>query len=128
MMTMPRMTLIYAVLLLILGLGGFFITGRQSFTALIPAFYGVIVLIVAIFAIAEMRRRLMMHIAAALGLIGFLATMDGLWSLVGMLNHTETARPAATISKAIMALLSVIFFAVCLGSFIGARRKASERQ
>jgi len=122
-MNMPKITIVYAVLLIALGLVGFFGFGRSSITALIPAFFGVLVLVAGLLAQDEKLRRHAMHAASALGLLGFLGTVTGLVKFFTLIGGGEVARPAAVISQAVMAILSLIFFILCLQSFIAARRK-----
>ena len=122
-MNMPKITIVYAVLLIALGLVGFFGFGRSSITALIPAFFGVLVLVAGLLARDEKLRRHAMHAASALGLLGFLGTVTGLVKFFTLIGGGEVARPAAVISQAVMAILSLIFFILCLQSFIAARRK-----
>ncbi|MBN1211725.1 MAG: hypothetical protein JXA92_04035 [candidate division Zixibacteria bacterium] len=121
-MNMPKITIVYAALLILLGLVGFFGFGRSSITALIPAFFGVLVLVAGLLALDKKLRRLAMHAASALSLLGFLGTVTGLIKLFTLISGGEVARPAAVVSQAIMAILSLIFFILCLKSFIDARR------
>jgi len=121
-MNMPVITIIYAILLLLLGIIGFSITGGVSVTALIPAYFAVVVLIAGLLALKEKYRKRGMHAASMLGLIGFIGTVSGLIKFFGMLFGGEVDRPAAVISQAIMAILSLLFFLLCLKSFIDARR------
>jgi len=125
-MNMPRITIAYAVLLIVLGLGGYFGSGGSSFTALIPAFFGAVVLILGLLALKEPLRKHMLHLAAALGLLGFLGTAGGLAGLFTMVTGGAVERPMATISRSIMALLSLGFFGLCLKTFVDARR--AQRQ
>src|SRR6056297_2939192 len=62
--TMPKQTLIFAALLIALGLGAFFVSGSR--TALMPAYPGVLLAIFAGLALAfDGARRHFMHAAAA---------------------------------------------------------------
>ena len=105
-MDMRTNTIIYAVLLILLGFGGYFFTGRESITALIPSFFGGIVLIMGLIAFKEDLRKHAMHGAAGLSLLGFLSTVSGIMDLF---NLSEVARPAAAVSRSIMAVLSLLF-------------------
>ena len=124
-MNMPKITILYALLLIALGLVGFLGFGRSSLTALIPAFFGILVLVAGILARDEKLRRHAMHAASALGLLGFLGTVTGLIKVFTLIGGGEVTRPAAVVSQAVMAVLSLIFFIFCLQSFIAARRKPS---
>ena len=123
-MKLSSIAIIYAILLIILGLIGFFAFGRVSFTALIPAFLGVLVLIAGWLARDEKMRKSAMHAEAALSLIGFLGSVSGVIPTAKLIAGAEIVRPAAAVSKAIMSLMSLAFLILCVNSFIQARRKA----
>ena len=119
---MATTTIIFGLILVILGLAGYFGTGTQSFTALIPALFGVILALLGFLAQNPERRKMAMHIAAALGVLGFLGTLPGLLKLPALWSGGEVARPAAVISQSIMAILMAIFTGLCVKSFVDARR------
>lgn len=126
-MNMPKITIFYSVLLILLGLGGYLLTDRESLTALIPAAFGVLLLAAGLVALKEAARKHAMHAASLLALIGFLGTMGGLRGIAILLFGGERERPLADGSKAVMAVLSLIFFGLCLQSFIKARLARKER-
>ena len=70
---MARVTLIFAVLLVALGLIGYVGTGSQHMTALIPTWFGVALALFGLLAMSpiESRRKLFMHINVTIGLLGF---------------------------------------------------------
>jgi hypothetical protein len=115
-------TIIYALLLIVLGLGGYILTDFVSVTALIPAFFGVVFLVLAFLAKKESLRKHMMHVASLLGLLAFLGSVMGLKGLFLLLAGEDVERPEAAISRSIMALLSLAYCGLCLRSFIRARR------
>ncbi|MBD3218022.1 MAG: hypothetical protein GF310_07065 [candidate division Zixibacteria bacterium] len=125
-MNMPLITVIYSIALILLGLIGYFATGQTSKTALIPAAFGIVVLIFGILAFKENMRKTAMHIASVLGLLGFLGGIRGIPSFISMIASGEAARPAAAISQTIMSVVSLIFFLFCLKSFIDARRDRAK--
>lgn len=121
---MAKVTLVFAVLFIALGLVGFIGTGSVHYTALIPAALG---LLLGIFGALSFspdagRRKLFMHINVTLGLLGFLGTIMGLIQWFQMLGGAILKNPPATESKAIMALLCLIYVALCVRSFIAARK------
>ena len=119
---MPGLTIAFGLVLIGLGVIGYFATGRQSPTALIPAFAGALFLVLGVVARNPGARKHAMHAAAALAVLGFLGTVPGLIKFFRMLGGAEVARPAAVRSQAIMAVLCVIFVILCVRSFIAARR------
>ena len=116
---MPGLTIVLGVALVALGVGGYFATGRQSATALIPAYAGTLFLIVGLIARNPGARKHAMHAAAALAVLGFLGTARGLITFV---TGAATERPAAVRSQAIMAVLCLVFVILCVRSFVAARR------
>ncbi|MFC5862990.1 hypothetical protein ACFPT7_11855 [Acidicapsa dinghuensis] len=121
---MAKLTLVFAVVLIALGLIGFIGTGSAHPTALIPAVLGLLLGIFGALAITpnEGRRKLFMHINVTLGLLGFLGTVMGLVQWFQMLAGAAVKNPPATESKAAMALICLIYVALCVRSFIAARR------
>lgn len=119
---MSNITIAFGVILIALGVVGYVATGQQSPTALIPAAFGVLLLICGVLARKEHLRKHVMHAAAALGVLGFLGSAPGLIKAFTLLGGGEVERPAAVASQAIMAVLSLIFVILCVKSFIDARR------
>ena len=78
------------MILIVLGLASYFLTGGVSVTALIPAFFGAVFVVLAIVARSESARKHAMHAAVALGLLGFLGTLRVLPALA----RGEFNRPA----------------------------------
>ena len=119
---MPNTAILFGVLLILLGFAGWAGSGMESPTALIPAVFGLLLCIAGALARKESRRKHAMHAAAMIGLLGFLGSASGLAELPALLGGGEVARPAATASKSVMAILSAIFVALCVRSFVQARR------
>ena len=70
----------------------------------------------------EKRRKLTMHIAVTVGLLGFLGTVSALFQL-GAAMSGEAAQPMAVYAKSIMAVLMLVYVAMCVKSFIDARKR-----
>ena len=121
---MAKVTLVFAVLLIALGLIGFIGTGSQYPTALIPAFLGLLLGIFGALSFSPnpSRRKLFMHIDVTLALLGFLGTIMGLFQWFQMLAGAVVKNPPATESKAAMALLCLVYVILCVRSFIAARK------
>jgi uncharacterized membrane protein len=113
---MPKIAITFGTLLIIEGLAFYFGTGTKSITALIPAFAGLPILILGLVGLVDSLRKHAMHAAAALGLLGVLAP------LVRM-SSAGLSRSAATASQVIMLLLCAAFLALCIKSFVDARRR-----
>lgn len=125
---MARLTLVFAALLIALGLVGYLGSGSQFPTALIPLWFGVALAIFGFLAISpsESRRKLFMHINVTIGLLGFIGALveairgygkpaPGGVNASGFLITAEQ-------SKITMAVLMLIYVLLCVRSFINARR------
>ena len=118
------MTLVFAVLLIALGLVGYLGTGSLYPTALIPAWIGVALGFGGLLAISpnESRRKLFMHINVTIGLVGLLGgAVEVLRSYVHA-TFVDTAEVAAMASKLAMTTLLLIYVLLCVRSFTAARR------
>ncbi len=71
---MAKVTLLFALLMMALGLVGYLGSGHQHPTALIPFWWGLALGIFGILAISpkESRRKLFMHVNVTIGLLGFI--------------------------------------------------------
>jgi hypothetical protein len=117
---MPATTRLIGLLLIVLGIGSYWLTGRTSVTAMIPAFFGVALVICALIARgSEAARKHAMHAAVAIGLIGALAALAR--GVPAALNG-DAARPAVA-SQLTMGVLLLIYVALGVQSFIAARRR-----
>ena len=122
---MAKITLVFAVLLIILGLVSYFGTGSLHPTALIPTWFGVALGVFGFLAISpsESRRKLFMHINVTIGLIGFLGAGGRAISSYGH-ARSEGIDPdkVALAAQGAMAGLLLIYVVMCVKSFIDARR------
>jgi hypothetical protein len=117
---MPRITIGTGVALTILALSTYFGTGMSSITALIPAFFGVPLILLGWLAQNGQRRKTMMHIAVALGALGFIAPLSRIIPSLGSFELN-----VATGANIAMALICGIYVALGVRSFIEARRNPS---
>jgi thiol:disulfide interchange protein len=119
-----KVTKFFGSLLVVLGLAGYLLTGHIHPTALIPALFGLILMVCGVAAQTanEKRRKLWMHIAVAVGLLGFLFTARAIWQQIELWRGTAFPYPAAIEEKAAMSIVCLIFTVLCVRSFIAARR------
>ena len=118
---MPATTIALGAALIVLGLGGYGLTGGASPTALIPAAFGLLLLLAGLLARNDRMRMHAMHAAVLIALLGFLGSARGLLGLGKVFDGTA-ARPAAIVSQTIMALLTLGYIVVAVRSFIQARK------
>ena len=117
MTAMASTTMVFGVLLTLLGLAGYFLTGTSSFTALIPAIFGLLLLGLGFLARSEPIRKHAMHAAATVALVGCVG------ALIPLLRTPVGPRsPIAVFSQVAMVVLTAVFVALCVKSFKDARR------
>jgi membrane associated rhomboid family serine protease len=120
---MASTTMLIGVLMIVLGVVGYVGTGMASLTALIPAVFGVLFAVLGAIARRDTARKHAMHAVAVLSLLGFLATVRSFAALPDALSGVPTPRgPGAVYSQAAFAVLAGILLALCVKSFIEARR------
>src|ERR1700733_16226343 len=122
---MAKVTLVFAVLLIALGLIGFLGTGSQYRTALIPTWFGVALGIFGFLAVSpsESRRKLFMHINVTIALLGFIgSTVEAIRGYVHATSAGIEPDQIALASKGTLAGLLLIYVILCVRSFIAARR------
>jgi len=119
---MPNTAIVFGVILIALGVGGYASgpMNAERITALIPAFFGIVLAGLGIAARAkESLRKHLMHGAVIVALLGFIATAGRLLSRVSELTATP-----AVISQAIMATVCFLFVVLAIRSFAAARRNS----
>jgi hypothetical protein len=119
---MSKLSIAYGVIFILMGLISYFGISSESITALIPAFFGVPMLILGWLGLNEKYLKHTMHGAAVLMLLGFIGTIGGLIKFFKMLSGVQPERPAAVNVQAIMALMCLVFIIFAVKSFIDARR------
>ena len=119
---MPAVTLVFAALLVVLGVGSYVGTGMSSATALIPAGFGVVLGVLGLLARKESIRKHVMHMAAMVALLGFLGAARGFAQLPALLSGGDVERPVAVWAQVAMAVLCLTLEILYVRSFIAARR------
>jgi len=118
---MAPTTLLFALAYILLGLGGFVLTGSTHKTALIPCAFGVLFVLFGLLAFKEKLRKHAMHAAVLVALLAFVGTAKALAHLPDLFRGTAE-KPAAVITQAVNAFLSLGFIILAVRSFIQARR------
>jgi hypothetical protein len=127
---MAKLTIVFGALLVGLGVLVFVVTGSAHPTALIPSWFGMTLAILGLLARTKdsRKRMLWMHIAVTVGLLGFF--FPGTMALLAYLkaHGGALARPQATEEQAVMAVICMVFVALCVRSFMAARRARNAQQ
>lgn len=118
---MSRVSIVFGLLLIALGVGGFLGTGSEHPTALIPAGLGLLLALLGALALKEGLRKHAMHVAAVVGLVG--AAGGAFMLLRPFLKGTGIERPVAYACTAAMSALCLAFVGLCVNSFVQARRR-----
>lgn len=119
---MPRTAIAFGVVLSLIGIAFFAATGAASPTALIPAFVGILMILAGAVARREGLRPHAMHAAALVGTLGFLGCLPGLVRLPSLLAAASVPRPLAVVEQSLTAVVCLVFVALCVRSFVKARR------
>jgi len=122
---MAPITLLFAVTYILLGVGGFVMTGSAHKTALIPCAFGILFVIFGLLAFKENMRKHAMHGAVLIALLAFLGTAKALPHLPDLFRGTAE-KPAAIITQSINAGISLLYILLAVRSFIQARRARSS--
>jgi hypothetical protein len=131
---LSRVSIGFGVGLIVLGVGAFLYAlptaGKTPFTALIPAVFGAALLLLGLLARKENLRKHVMHAAAAVGLVGFvIPAVMGFPKLPTLLSEGHVTRAdgtdatTAVLVQVAMAVLCLAFVALCVNSFVQARRR-----
>lgn len=114
---MPKYTLVFAALLLVLGVGAYLVSGTQ--TALLPAYPGLLLAILGGLAMAfDKARRHLMHVAAVVALLGALAPASAL-----VIRAAQMSPLALSVNLGMLVLCAWLLV-LMVRSFMAARRSA----
>lgn len=133
---MPAITIILGMMLMLVGVGSYGWAmvdaarngGYASPTALIPAIFGLILIVLGGISTSVKLRKHAIHAAVGVALIGFLAVA----STLGIRNYTNignlitgkpVVNPIALGSQIFMAAVCLLIVLLGVNSFIKARRK-----
>ena len=122
---MPSTTILFGTLLILLGIGSYayvMTTPNPSLTALIPAIFGIVLVLLGFVAKSkENLRKHLMHAAVVVALLGFLGTVSSFFKIPSLFDGTA-ARPVAVVAQLITALICLVYIILSVRSFIDARK------
>ena len=113
-MTMHRWTILFGLLLVAIGLGGYYFADAKQPMALIPAVLGIAMFVCGMVAAQGAMRMLAIHVAALIGVIGFVGPLVALFE--------DTANTAAVLAKGLTSALCLMFVLMCVNAFLEVRR------
>lgn len=126
---MAKVTIVFGVLLIVLGLISFYGTGGAHPTALIPTWFGLALAAGGALAInpSESRRKLFMHINVTVGLLGLIGAVAAAAQGSASAHAAGHAPdPIALAAKLAMAGLLLVYVILCVRSFVVARLNRQE--
>lgn len=116
---MPRTTIGLGIVLVVVGVIAYIATGFASWTALIPAILGAVILICGLIGLKN--QKLGVHIALVVAILGIFGTGMNVMQ-IGALIAGEAERPAAVVTSIITFVLLIAYVITGVRSFIAARR------
>lgn len=121
---MPNTAILFGRLLVLLGIIGYgygIYAGNASLTALIPAVFGIILLILGHLSKAKDNlRKHLMHVAVLVGLVGFIIPLIRIFSKISEFQLTFASSMLIS-----MSVLCLAFVVLCVKSFVDARRSGA---
>lgn len=120
---MAKWALFFGLILIVLGIFAYE-GGNHTSAALMPAYFGILLGVLGATARTENEKTRMfaMHIAAAVGVVGFLITASSIWDYVQMRRGLFNGDPTIVQEHAATSVILLFFVLLCVLSFIGARR------
>ena len=123
---MPKLSIAVGLGLIIVGIAGYLYINAASVTALIPAFIGIVFVLLGAVGCKPAARKHAMHGAAALALLTVLASMMDFGRMLGWaFGGDEPANPVKLVSMSISFVLTLGFLIAAVRSFIAARRSGA---
>lgn len=122
---MPRTTIGLGIVLIVVGVIAYVATAFASWTALIPAILGAVILVCGLIGLKN--QKLGIHIALVVAILGIFGTAMNVMQ-VGALIAGEAERPAAVITSIITFVMLIVYVVMGVRSFIAARRWKNSTQ
>lgn len=120
---MPRITIGLGAILIVLGVVSYIATGFVSWTALIPAILGAVILI---FGLVGLKKPMLgIHAALLVAILGLGGTGMNVMKL-GDLFAGEAERPAAVVVSTITFVMLLVYIVMGIMNFVNNRRWKAE--
>lgn len=118
---MSQLSQLVGVILMVLGVASYLLSGMASPTALIPAAFGLVLSMLGYYGRHESTRKTAMHAAMVVAIVGLIGSASGLMALPALLTGGEVARPTAVIAQSVMAVVLLWYLVRGVQSFVAAR-------
>jgi hypothetical protein len=127
---MAAISIVFGILLGIIGGIGYTQAEHPSPTALIPAYFGAALIVLGVLALQLPRARMhVMHLAVLVGLVGLVgAAIMAFPKLPALLSGGTVERPLAVWMQTAMAVVCLVYVGLCVNSFIQARRRRKAEE
>jgi hypothetical protein len=124
---MARTAIIFGLLLVSVSLATVaYNQGFKSPTVFIPAGFGVLIALCGVIALKDSFRKHAMHMAAMVGLLGGIGSLGMGGSMLAKLGTDKAPTPDKLGAFASTAILCLVFVALCVRSFIQARKNRTK--
>lgn len=121
---MPRITIGLGVLLIVVGVIAYIGTAFASWTALIPAILGAVILASGLIGLKS--QKIGMRLALVVAVLGILGTAMNVMQ-IGALIAGDAERPTAVLTSTITFALLILYVGLSISSFIAARRRKAVK-
>ncbi len=118
---MSQLSQLVGVILMVLGVASYLLSGMASPTALIPAAFGLVLSMLGYYGRHESTRKTALHVAMVVAVVGLIGSASGLMALPALLTGAEVARPTAVIAQSVMAVVLLWYLVRGVQSFVAAR-------
>lgn len=122
---MPRVTIGLSIVLIAVGAIAYVATAFASWTALIPAILGAVILVCGLIGLKN--HKLGIHIALVVAILGIVGAGMNVMQ-IGALIAGDAERPAAVVTSIITFVLLIVYVIMGVRSFIAARRWKNSAQ
>lgn len=122
---MTKLSIGTGLLLIAIGLGFYFGTGAKSVTAMIPSFFGIVILLCGLISKSPAQRKVSAHIGVAAAVLGILG---GLGMAIPKIIKAGGTIATAQYAQLILGVVCLIYVFFAIQSFAAARKamKSSE--
>lgn len=105
---LAKLTIGVGIILVILGIISYIVSGMASVTALIPSILGGILTIFGILIYKKIYTKISIYVSGIISIVGLLGSLRGIPQTITLISGGEVPRPLATISQTVTVILCFI--------------------